>query len=151
MPHRIKEMLPAEVLTKMHVPIKPTYPVLKPEHLTNYNMFIFSIPMHYGKCNFPTQWKTFRDATRQLWGASALHSKYVGMFISSGMSGSGQEVTALSTLLMLMCHGIIYLPLRYKHAFRQLVNLTEVHSGSLWDAGTFAVRSLPSSHHVCQH
>ena len=43
-PHRIKEILPAEVLTKMHVPAKPAYPVFKPEHLANYNMFIFSIP-----------------------------------------------------------------------------------------------------------
>ena len=79
--------------------------------------------MHYGKCNFPTQWKTFRDATGQLWGASTLHFKYVGM------PSSGQEVTTLSTLSMLMHHRIIYVPLRYKHAFGQLMNLTKVHGG----------------------
>jgi NAD(P)H dehydrogenase (quinone) len=35
-------------------------------------------------------------------------------------------------------HGIIYVPLGYKNTFAQLTNLTEVHGGSPWGAGTFA-------------
>jgi len=35
-------------------------------------------------------------------------------------------------------HGIIYVPLGYKHAFPQLTNLEELRGGSPWGAGTFA-------------
>jgi NAD(P)H dehydrogenase (quinone) len=35
-------------------------------------------------------------------------------------------------------HGIIYVPLGYATAFGQLTNLSEVHGGSPWGAGTFA-------------
>ena len=35
-------------------------------------------------------------------------------------------------------HGIIYVPLGYKHVFSQLSNVTEVHGGSPWGAGTIA-------------
>ena len=35
-------------------------------------------------------------------------------------------------------HGIIYVPLGYSTTFAQLSNLTEIHGGSPWGAGTFA-------------
>jgi NAD(P)H dehydrogenase (quinone) len=35
-------------------------------------------------------------------------------------------------------HGIIYVPLGYKHTFPILANLNEVRGGSPWGAGTFA-------------
>lgn len=35
-------------------------------------------------------------------------------------------------------HGIIYVPLGYAKSFGQLTNLSEVHGGSPWGAGTFA-------------
>lgn len=35
-------------------------------------------------------------------------------------------------------HGIIYVPLGYAKAFGQLTDLSEVHGGSPWGAGTFA-------------
>ena len=35
-------------------------------------------------------------------------------------------------------HGVVYIPLGYAHAFGQLTNLSEVHGGSPWGAGTFA-------------
>jgi hypothetical protein len=41
-------------------------------------------------------------------------------------------------------HGIIYVPLGYGIAFPLLANLSEVHGGSPWGAGTFAVSSLLS-------
>lgn len=60
------------------------------------------------------------------------------MFISTGTLGGGQEVTALSTISTLTHHGIIFVPLGYSTAFGQLANLTEIHGGSPWGAGTFA-------------
>lgn len=35
-------------------------------------------------------------------------------------------------------HGIIYVPLGYAKSFAQLTDLSEVHGGSPWAAGTFA-------------
>ncbi len=35
-------------------------------------------------------------------------------------------------------HGMVFVPLGYKNNFGQLSNLTEVHGGSPWGAGTFA-------------
>lgn len=35
-------------------------------------------------------------------------------------------------------HGIVYVPLGYAKAFPQLSNLSEVHGGSPWGAGTYA-------------
>ena len=54
-PSRIPETLPAEVLTKMHAPPKPDYPIISPSDLTKFDAFLFGIPTRYG--NFPAQWK----------------------------------------------------------------------------------------------
>lgn len=35
-------------------------------------------------------------------------------------------------------HGIIYVPLGYAKTFAQLTDLSEIHGGSPWGAGTFA-------------
>jgi NAD(P)H dehydrogenase (quinone) len=35
-------------------------------------------------------------------------------------------------------HGLVYVPLGYKTVFAKLSNLSEVHGGSPWGAGTFA-------------
>lgn len=40
-------------------------------------------------------------------------------------------------------HGIIYVPLGYKHAFGQLTNLNEVHGGSPWGAGMLLAWTRP--------
>ena len=46
--------------------------------------------------------------------------------------------TAVAAMSTLAHHGIIYVPLGYKPAFASLSNLSEVHGGSPWGAGTFA-------------
>lgn len=42
----------------------------------------------------------------------------------------------MNTLSTLAHHGIIYVPFGYKSAFAQLSDLSEVHGGSAWGAGT---------------
>lgn len=84
-----------------------------------------------------------------------------GVFVSTGTQGGGQEITIANTLSTFVHHGLIYVPLGYKHTFSQLSNLTEIHggtstfhflcvvissgssrlfpfAGSSWGAGTFA-------------
>jgi len=134
--YQIAETLPQEILTKMHAPPKPNYPIITPQELATFDAFVLGIPTRYG--NFSAQWKTFWDATGQLWASGGLHGKYAGVFISTAGHGGGQESTALAAMSTLAHHGINFVPFGYSKAFGQLTNLNEVHGGSPWGAGTFA-------------
>lgn len=121
----------------MHAPGKSSYPVAEPTDLLQYDAVLFGIPTRYG--NFPAQWKTFWDKTGSIWATGGFWGKYAGLFISTGTPGGGQESTALSSMSTLAHHGFVYVPLGYKTVFPLLSNLNEVHGGSPWGAGTFAV------------
>ncbi|KAF8502974.1 flavoprotein-like protein [Gautieria morchelliformis] len=133
---QIRETLPQDVLEKMHAPPKPNYPIFEVTQLTDYDAFLFGIPTRYG--NFPAQWKAFWDATGKLWGTGELHGKYVGVFVSTGSLGGGQETTIITSLSTFVHHGMIFVPLGYKHTFASFMNLNEVHGGGPFGAGTFA-------------
>lgn len=124
-------------LVKMHAPPKSNIPVIDAKTLESYDAFLLGIPTRFG--NFPAQWKAFWDTTGAQWAAGGYWGKYAGIFVSTGTPGGGQESTAIAAMSTLAHHGIIYVPLGYKTAFGQLANLTEVHGGSPWGAGTFAV------------
>jgi len=134
--YQIPETLSEEVLTKMHAAPKKEYAIASVETLRQYDAFLFGIPTRYG--NFPGQWKAFIDATGGLWTEGALSGKHVGVFISTGTMGGGQESTAMACMSTFAHHGLIFVPLGYKHAFPILADLSEVRGGSPWGAGTFA-------------
>ncbi|CAI7675999.1 unnamed protein product [Penicillium manginii] len=134
--YQIAETLSDEVLTKMHAPAKSSYPIAEPDTLLQYDAVLFGIPTRYG--NFPAQWKTFWDKSGGIWATGGYWGKYAGLFISTGTPGGGQESTALAAMSTLTHHGFLYVPLGYKTTFAQLSNLSEVHGGSPWGAGTFA-------------
>ena len=140
--YQVAETLPDEVLQKMHAPAKSSYPVAEPTKLLEYDAVLFGIPTRYG--NFPAQWKAFWDKTGGIRATGGFWGKYAGLFVSTGTQGGGQESTALASMSTLAHHGFLYVPLGYKTAFGQLSNLSEVHGGSAWGAGTFAV-----SHTLC--
>jgi NAD(P)H dehydrogenase (quinone) len=126
----------------MHAPPKAVdVPIIDPATLEKYDAFLFGVPTRYG--NFPAQWKTFWDATGKQWKTGAYWGKYAGVFVSTAGPGGGQESTMIATMSTLAHHGIIYVPLGYKTSFPLLANLSEVHGGSPWGAGTYAVRMLP--------
>jgi len=133
---QIPETLAQEVLTKMHAPPKSDYPVIDAKTLESYDAFLFGIPTRFG--NFPTQWKAFWDTTGGQWGSGGFWGKFAGIFVSTGTQGGGQESTVIASLSTLTHHGIIYVPLGYKHTFPQLSNVTEIRGGSPWGAGTFS-------------
>ena len=140
--YQVAETLSDEVLGMMHAPPKSSYPIAEPDTLLEYDAILFGIPTRYG--NFPAQWKTFWDKTGIIWSTGGLWGKYAGLFVSTGTLGGGQESTPLATMSTLAHHGMIYVPLGYKTTFAQLANLEEIHGGSAWGAGTFAV-SPPAS------
>jgi NAD(P)H dehydrogenase (quinone) len=135
---QVEETLPQEVLAKMHAPPKPTdvETISDPTVLEEYDGFLFGIPTRYG--NFPAQWKAFIDKSGKQWATGGFYGKYAGVFISTAGHGGGQESTAIAAMSTFAHHGIIYVPLGYAKAFAQITNLSEVHGGSPWGAGTFA-------------
>ncbi|KAF3764622.1 flavo protein WrbA [Cryphonectria parasitica EP155] len=135
---QIPETLSEEVLAKMHAPPKPTdvKTLTDPATLVEYDAFLLGIPTRYG--NFPAQWKAFWDHTGAQWQTGAFAGKLAGLFISTASLGGGQESTAIAAMSTLAHHGIVYVPLGYSKTFAQLTNLSEVHGGSPWGAGTFA-------------
>ncbi|KAI1165787.1 quinone oxidoreductase [Nemania serpens] len=136
--YQIPETLPQEVLAKMYAPGQSAdIPLLEdPATLEQYDAFLLGIPTRYG--NFPAQWKTFWDKTGKQWATGGFHGKLAGFFISTGSLGGGQESTAISALSTLTHHGIIYVPFGYAKAFGIMSDLSEVHGGGPWGAGTFA-------------
>ncbi|KAI5962471.1 uncharacterized protein KGF55_003547 [Candida pseudojiufengensis] len=134
--YQVPETLSDEVLTKLHAPPKPNYPIATNEVLEEYDAFIFGIPTRFG--NFPAQFKAFWDATGGLWSQGKLSGKIAAVFTSTGTLGGGQETTIVNSLSVLIHHGIIFVPLGYAHAFALQANLSEVHGGSPYGAGTFA-------------
>ncbi|KAL6234373.1 hypothetical protein BDW75DRAFT_212553 [Aspergillus navahoensis] len=134
--YQIAETLPQEILTLIHAPPKSSHPIITPEQLTSYEAVLFGIPTRYG--NFPVQWKAFWDSTGEIWQTGRYWGKYAGLFVSTGTLGGGQESTAIAAMSTLTHHGFIYVPLGYKPVFPLLTNLSEIHGGSPWGAGTFA-------------
>ena len=73
--------------------------------------------------------QTFWDGTVSFWASGALYGKIAGVFVSSANQGGGQESTVIASLSTLAHHGIVYVPLGYKHTFKQLTNTDEVRGG----------------------
>jgi len=133
---QVAETLPEDVLAKMYAPPKPEVEFITPAKLEEYDAFLIGIPTRYG--TFPAQWKTFWDSTGHQWAKGGYAGKFAGVFVSTAGHGGGQESTVLNSLSTLAHHGIIYVPFGYSTAFAQLTNLSEVHGGSPWGAGTFS-------------
>lgn len=136
--YQIPETLPADVLQKMHAPAQSAdIPLLEdPATLQEYDAFLLGIPTRYG--NFPAQWKTFWDKTGKQWATGGYYGKMAGLFISTASLGGGQESTAIAAMSTLAHHGIIYVPFGFAKAFGTMSDLSEVHGGGPWGAGTFA-------------
>ncbi|KAK9459455.1 flavoprotein-like protein [Lipomyces oligophaga] len=132
---QVPETLSTEILGLLHAPPKPEYPIADLDTLTGHDAFLFGIPTRYG--TYPSQWKSFWDGTGGLWAKGSLIGKSAGIFVSTGTPQGGQETTALTSLSVLVHHGINFIPLGYR-AFPQQTTFDEFHGGSSWGAGTYA-------------
>jgi len=134
---QVPETLSEEVLKKMHAVDQKSvedHPLAKVEELPEYDGFMFGIPTRYGM--MAAQWKTFIDATGQLWQKGALVGKPVGIFFGTSTVAGGQETTAFTAITQLTHHGMIFVPMGYTTP--DLMNLTEVHGCSPYGAGTLS-------------
>ncbi|KAJ7921521.1 NADH-quinone oxidoreductase [Mycena leptocephala] len=124
----------AEVLAKMYAPAKPTYPIITPDELAKYDAFLMGVPTRLG--NFPAQWKVclLPSGTPPPPSGPPAPSPANTPVLSTAGPGGGQEVTILNMISTLTHHGVLYVPLGYAHAFKQLTGL-EVHGDKLpWGA-----------------
>lgn len=111
-------------------------PVITPSKLGEYDGVLFGIPSRYG--THPYAFKAFLDATGAQWASGSYYGKYAGFFVSTGTQGGGQESVIRNSITILTHHGFLFVPLGYARAFGQITDLTEVHGGSPWGAGTIA-------------
>ena len=132
---QVAETLPQEVLTRMHAPPKASdVPVIKVEDLKSADGFLFGMPTRFGST--PNQFRSFMDATGQLWATDGLRGKFAGTFFSTASLGGGQETTALTFLPFLAHHGVNFVPLGSKRPKLDDPNLAV--GGSAWGSGTLA-------------
>jgi len=131
---QVAETLPDEVLTKMHAPPKADVPVVTVADLPAFDAIIVGTGTRYG--GVPTQMKAFWDATGQLWQTGALVGKIGSTFTSTATPAGGQETTIVVNTTHFAHHGMIHVPLGYTDP--AIFNMSEMHGGSPWGAGTFA-------------
>lgn len=133
--YRIKETMSNDVLAAMKAPAPPAdIPEANVNDLPKYDAFLFGSPTRFGSP--AAQYKSFWDQTGGLWAKGALNGKLAGFFTSTNCQGSGQETTALTQLGHFVHHGMLYVPLGFGNP--ELQDMTEIHGGSPWCAGTFA-------------
>lgn len=113
-----------------------SYKILTRETLVEYDYYLFGIPTKFG--NFPAVWKSFWDSnTGGLWAKGSLHGKIAGLFVSGAISGKGDtEMCIMNAMSTLVHHGVIYVPLGYKNAYKELTDTDDVNGSSAWGAGS---------------
>jgi len=143
---QVPETLSQDVLAKMHAPEKDkTVPTITfgaagentvtlEDALVNCDGILFGYPTRFG--GMPAQVKAVWDATGGFWMKGALVGKPIGVFFSSGTQGGGQETTTLTSLTNFIHHGMLFVPVGYSSPLQ--TNMSEVHGGSGYGAGTFA-------------
>jgi len=97
---QVPELLPADVLAKMHAPLEARADKDVPEvDRTTWHEadgFIFAAPTRFG--SMAAQFKLFLDGNSHLWSSGGLVGKPFGFFTSTATQSGGQETTILTAL-----------------------------------------------------
>eukprot|EP00892_Ulva_mutabilis_P011955 jgi/Ulvmu1/9131/UM005_0227.1 len=132
---QVPEILPQEVLEKMHAPPKSEDPVITASQLTDCDALVLGFPTRFGM--MASQFKAFLDSTGSLWQKAVAAWLQVTFFTSTATQGGGQETTIMTALTQAVHHGMIYVPLGYT-AGPKMFSLDAPQGGGPWGAGTFA-------------
>ena len=131
---RVPELVPPEVAAKSHFKTDQAAPIASIDELADYDAIIIGTPTRFG--NMAAQMKNFLDQTGGHWFNGALIGKVGGVFTSTATQHGGQESTLLTTINVLLHHGMIIAGLPY--SFQGQMGLTEIHGGSPYGASTIA-------------
>ena len=131
---RVPELVPAEVAQAAHYKTDQRAPVATVEELPEYDAIIFGTPTRYG--TMTAQMKNFLDQTGGLWAQGRLIGKVGSVFTSTATQHGGQEATILTTLPVLLHHGMVVVGLPYSYQGQSGVD--QIRGGSPYGASTIA-------------
>jgi NAD(P)H dehydrogenase (quinone) len=131
---RVPELVPDEVAKQAHYKVDQKAPVATVEELPEYDAIIFGTPTRYG--TMTAQMKNFLDQTGGLWAQGRLIGKVGSVFTSTATQHGGQEATILTTLPVLLHHGMVVVGLPYSFAGQSGVD--EIKGGSPYGASTIS-------------
>jgi NAD(P)H dehydrogenase (quinone) len=131
---RVPELVPEDVAKASHFKLDQEAPLATPDELVDYDAIIIGTPTRFG--NMAAQMKNFLDQTGSLWFGGKLIGKVASVFTSTATQHGGQESTILSTLPVLLHHGMIVVGLPY--SAQGQMRLDEITGGSPYGASTIA-------------
>lgn len=131
---RVPELVPEEVARRSGLKLDQEAPIASPNELADYDAIIIGTPTRYGR--MASQMANFWDQTGGLWMKGALIGKVGSVFTSTASQHGGQESTILTTLPMLMHHGLVIVGLPY--SFAGQMGVDEVKGGTPYGASTLA-------------
>jgi len=131
---RVPELVPAEIAQAAHYKTDQQAPIATVEELPEYDAIIIGTPTRYG--TMTAQMKNFLDQTGGLWAKGALIGKVGSVFTSAATQHGGQEATILTTLPVLLHHGMVVVGLPY--SFQGQMGVDQIRGGSPYGASTTA-------------
>lgn len=113
---QVPELVPEEVIESNERMLRTKeslkdVPMAKKKHLAQCDGFVFGTPTRFG--NMSAQLKQFLDQTGEEWAKGVLVGKPAGAFTSTSTAHGGQETTILSTMIVLLHHGMILVGVPY--------------------------------------
>jgi len=131
---RVPELVPAEIAQAAHYKTDQNAPIATVEELPDYDAIIIGTPTRYG--TMTAQMKNFLDQTGGLWAQGKLIGKVGSVFTSTATQHGGQEATILTTLPVLLHHGMVVVGLPY--SFQGQMGVDQIRGGSPYGASTVA-------------
>jgi len=131
---RVPELVPEEAARQAGIRLDQDAPIASPNELADYDAIIVGTPTRFG--NMAAQMKNFLDQTGALWAKGALVGKVGSVFASTATQHGGQESTLLTTMNVLLHHGMIIVGLPY--SFAGQMRMDEITGGTPYGATTLA-------------
>ena len=131
---RVPELVPEAVARSSHFKLDQAAPIATVDELPDYDAIILGVPTRFG--NMPAQMKNFLDQTGALWFSGKLIGKVGSVFTSTATQHGGQESTILTTLPVLLHHGMVVVGLPY--SYQGQMGVKEIVGGSPYGASTIA-------------
>jgi NAD(P)H dehydrogenase (quinone) len=131
---RVPELVPDDVAKAAHYKTDQKAPIATIDELPEYDAIIFGTPTRYG--TMTAQMKNFLDQTGSHWANGALIGKVGSVFTSTATQHGGQEATILTTIPVLMHHGMVVVGLPY--SFQGQMGVDQIRGGSPYGASTVA-------------
>jgi NAD(P)H dehydrogenase (quinone) len=131
---RVPELVPDEIAKAAHYKTDQKAEIATVNELPEYDAIIIGTPTRYG--TMTAQMKNFLDQTGGLWAQGKLIGKVGSIFTSTATQHGGQEATILTTIPVLLHHGMVVVGLPY--SFQGQMGVDQIRGGSPYGASTVA-------------